>query len=124
MARGEMVVKVALVAVFYSIVVATPRVVEAAVTCDLVISDLAPCATYLTSGGQVPSDCCKGVKSLNDAATTTADRQAFCTCAEQTITSLPGIKLDNVRSLPKKCGVNFPYDLAPGTDCSKYVPFF
>ncbi|MDK0727977.1 non-specific lipid-transfer protein, partial [Clostridium perfringens] len=114
MAIVEMVRKVALVAVFfYCLVVAVPRAVEGAITCELVVSDLAPCAGFLTTGGQVSTDCCNGVKSLKNAAATKDDRQMVCRCAEQTVSTLPGINLDNVRDLPGKCGVDFPYQVTP-----------
>ncbi|KAI3694944.1 hypothetical protein L1987_77928 [Smallanthus sonchifolius] len=119
MARASMVGTVALVAVFYSLLVAAPLEVEGVVTCEQVISDLSTYATYLINGGTVPTDCCSGVTSLNSAATTTDDRQAVCRCTEQTVTTLPGINLDNVRSLPGKCGLDIDFNISLNTDCSK-----
>ncbi|KAK1434600.1 hypothetical protein QVD17_00348 [Tagetes erecta] len=120
MARGAILVsKVAVAMVFYCLVVTTPRAVEGVLTCEQVISDLAPCATYLINGGTVSTDCCSGVKSLNSAATTTDDRQAVCKCTEQTATTLPGMNLDNIRSLPSKCGLDIAFDINLNTDCSK-----
>nr|GEY05361.1 lipid transfer protein [Tanacetum cinerariifolium] len=119
MARGEMVGKVALVVVLYFLVVVGLRAVEGQVTCDQVVSYMAPCATYLTSNGDsVPSDCCGGVNSLNNAATTTSDRQAVCRCLEQTASQFPDINPEKVRSLPGKCRVSLPYEISPTTDCS------
>ncbi|KAJ0574137.1 putative plant non-specific lipid-transfer protein/Par allergen [Helianthus annuus] len=123
MARAELVGKVAVVVavVFYCLVVVAPYVVEGALTCEQVVSDLAPCGTYLINGGTVSTDCCNGVKSLNGAATTTDDRQTVCKCTEQTATTLPGVKIENVRSLPGKCGLNIDFDISLDTDCSKYI---
>ncbi|KAI7741452.1 hypothetical protein M8C21_008532 [Ambrosia artemisiifolia] len=125
MARAELVGKVTVVVtmVFYCLVVATPRVVEGALTCEQVISDISPCATYLINGGTVSTDCCNGVKLLNSVVTTTNDRQTVCKCSKQTATTLPGIIPDNVRSLPAKCGVKVDFDFDPSADCSKYTFF-
>ncbi|PWA97104.1 non-specific lipid-transfer protein 3 [Artemisia annua] len=114
-----MVGKVVLVVAIYFLVVAGLHAVEGEVTCDQVVSNMTPCVTYLTSSGDsVPSDCCSGVNSLNNAATTTADKQAACKCLEQSASQLSDIDLEKARSLPGKCGVNLPYDISPTTDCS------
>ncbi|KAL4587211.1 hypothetical protein LXL04_000078 [Taraxacum kok-saghyz] len=92
---------------------------EGAVTCQLVVSSLTPCASYLTRGGQAPNACCSGIQSLYKAATTTTDRQTACRCMEQAANMVPGINLGAASSLPGKCGVTIPYKISPTTDCSK-----
>ncbi|XP_076941768.1 non-specific lipid-transfer protein 1-like [Bidens hawaiensis] len=120
MARAALVHKMAVaVAVVYCLVVAAPRAVEGAITCEQVISDLTPCATYLINGGTASTECCSGVTSLNSAVTTLDDRQAVCKCTEQTVTALPGINIDNARTLPGKCGLNVSFDISLNSDCSK-----
>ncbi|PWA83489.1 plant lipid transfer protein/Par allergen [Artemisia annua] len=119
MARGEMVGKVALVVALYFLVVVGLHAVEGEVTCDQVVSNMAPCATYLTSNrDSVPSGCCRGINSLNNAARTTPDRQAVCRCLEQTASQLSDVDPEKARSLPEKCGVNLPFEISPRTDCS------
>ncbi|XP_076887049.1 non-specific lipid-transfer protein-like [Bidens hawaiensis] len=90
-----------------------------ALSCGQVSSSLAPCIGYLTKGGVVPPGCCNGVKSLNNAAKTTPDRQAACNCLKSAYGSINGIKAANAAGLPGKCGVSIPYKISPSTDCSK-----
>nr|AFM35695.1 nonspecific lipid transfer protein [Vitis pseudoreticulata] len=100
-------------------VVAVPASVEAAITCGQVTSSLSPCLNYLKSGGPVPPGCCSGIKNLNSAAQTTADRQTACKCLKSLSGSIPGINYGLASGLPGKCGVSVPYKISPSTDCSK-----
>ncbi|KVI03215.1 Bifunctional inhibitor/plant lipid transfer protein/seed storage helical domain-containing protein [Cynara cardunculus var. scolymus] len=76
--------KVALMVLFCLMVAtAPPYTAEGAMTCQMVVSSLTPCASYLTRGGPVPASCCSGMTSLYKAATTTADRRMACRCMEQ-----------------------------------------
>ncbi|KAK6943268.1 Bifunctional inhibitor/plant lipid transfer protein/seed storage helical domain [Dillenia turbinata] len=92
---------------------------EAAVTCGTVAKSLAPCINYLQKGGTVPNNCCSGVKALNSAAKTTADRQAACKCLKDAAGGISGLKQNLISGLPGKCGVSVPYQISPSTDCSK-----
>ncbi|KAJ9694166.1 hypothetical protein PVL29_009919 [Vitis rotundifolia] len=100
-------------------VVAAPAAVEATITCGQVASAVNPCLDYLKKGGVVPPGCCSGIKSLNSAASTTADRQAACKCLKTFSSSISGINLGLASGLPAKCGVSVPYKISPNTDCSK-----
>ncbi|CAF1698412.1 unnamed protein product [Brassica oleracea] len=52
--------------------------VDAAISCDTVVSSLGPCYFYLRQGGIVPPSCCGGVRNLNGvAAVTSATRIRF-----------------------------------------------
>nr|ABF74563.1 lipid transfer protein [Brassica napus] len=88
--------------------------VDAAITCGTVTSSLAPCATYLSSGGEVPPPCCAGVKKLNGMAQTTADRQQACKCLKA---AAQGINPSLASSLPGKCSVSIPYPISMSTNC-------
>nr|WP_171476391.1 non-specific lipid-transfer protein [Acinetobacter baumannii] len=90
-----------------------------AITCGQVVGSLAPCLGYLKSGGAVPGACCNGVKSLNSAAKTSADRKTACSCLKNAYSSNRGLNPANVAGLPGKCGVSIPYKISPNTDCSK-----
>ncbi|KAK1418972.1 hypothetical protein QVD17_28126 [Tagetes erecta] len=114
MARTVMMV---LCAVFACMVVVAPY--AEAITCGQVVSNLAPCLGYLSKGGVVPPACCNGVKGLNNAAKTPADRQTACGCLKSAYSSNSGINPGNAASLPGKCGVSIPYKISPSTDCSK-----
>uniref|UniRef100_A0A7N0TRS1 Non-specific lipid-transfer protein n=1 Tax=Kalanchoe fedtschenkoi TaxID=63787 RepID=A0A7N0TRS1_KALFE len=96
-----------------------PNTAEAAVSCSEVYSDLYPCVSYVISGGGVPSSCCNGIRSLNDSATTTADRQAVCRCIQSATTSVSftSYSLRLAAALPARCGVRVPYPMSPTTDC-------
>ncbi|KAI3677748.1 hypothetical protein L6452_37016 [Arctium lappa] len=91
---------------------------ESAVTSQLVVSSLTPCASYLIKGGPVPKSCCNGVQSLYKDAETTSDRQTACRCLEQAATLVPGINVDNAVNLPAKCDVSIPYKISPVFNCS------
>ncbi|WP_369123137.1 non-specific lipid-transfer protein [Salmonella sp. S152_61454] len=90
-----------------------------AITCGQVVGSLTPCLGYLRSGGPVPGACCNGVKSLNSAAKTSADRKTACNCLKSAYSSNRGLKPANVAGLPGRCGVSIPYKISPNTDCSK-----
>ncbi|XP_010091033.2 non-specific lipid-transfer protein 1 [Morus notabilis] len=89
-----------------------------AITCGQVSSSVAPCINYLKVGGAVPAACCNGVRSLNSAAKTTADRQAACNCLKTASASIKGINLSLAAGLPGKCGVSVPYKISPSTNCN------
>nr|ACQ42222.1 lipid transfer protein 1 [Chimonanthus praecox] len=100
-----------------SLLLASPHV--EAITCGQVASALSPCITYLRSGGALQSNCCAGVRSLNNAAKSTTDRQTACGCLKSAASSISGIQYGLAGSLPSKCGVSIPYKTSPSTDCSK-----
>ena len=106
--------------VVMAMVVAAP-VANAAITCGQVSSSVAPCINYLRTGGTVPPACCNGIRSLNSAAKTTADRQAACKCLQSAAGSIKGINLNLAAGLPGKCGVNVPYKISPSTNCNRYI---
>ena len=98
-----------------------------ALTCSDVSNKISACLSYLKQGGEVPADCCTGVKGLNDATKTTPDRQTACNCLKTSFKSNKDLKSEFAASLPSKCGVNIPYKISLETDCNKYViiiPFF
>ncbi|KAL5974780.1 lipid-transfer protein [Asimina triloba] len=94
--------------------------VEAGITCGQVSSSLAQCIPYLR--GTVPTQpaaCCNGIKSLNNAAKTTPDRQTACNCLKSAAANIQGFNPKLAEGLPGKCGVSVPYKIAPSTDCSQ-----
>ncbi|KAF8098809.1 hypothetical protein N665_0257s0023 [Sinapis alba] len=93
---------------------------EAAVTCNAVVGDLYPCLSYVMQGGKVPpTNCCNGVRMLNNQAQTPVDRQSVCRCIKNAIggVSYSSSNLNNALSLPDKCGVNLPFRISPSTNC-------
>ncbi|KAI8014648.1 Non-specific lipid-transfer protein Lac s 1 [Camellia lanceoleosa] len=117
MAGSGMLIKLACVVLVCMVVIAPHA--EAAISCGTVATSLAPCVSYLRTGGQVSTPCYNGVKSLYSATKTTVDRRTACTCMKTAAASVTGINLSLASSLPSKCGVNIPYKISPSTDCSK-----
>ncbi|KAF8706983.1 hypothetical protein HU200_030509 [Digitaria exilis] len=99
----------------------TTTVVNGGVSCGQVVGWVSPCISYAMGqqGTSPPPACCSGVKSLNDAAHNTADRQATCKCLKQATSVMHGLKPDLVAGIPSKCGVHIPYPISGSTDCSK-----
>ncbi|XP_019446692.1 PREDICTED: non-specific lipid-transfer protein 1-like isoform X1 [Lupinus angustifolius] len=109
-------IKVACVVLICMVVVGA-LIAQATITCDQVVSGLAPCLTYLQSGGAVPVTCCNGVKGLVALPKSTADKQTICNCLKSAASSTQ-FDPANAASLPGKCGVNLPYKITPSTDCN------
>ncbi|CAL1378436.1 unnamed protein product [Linum trigynum] len=97
----------------------TATVAESALTCGQVVGSLIPCIDYLQNGGDVSSACCNGVRSLNDAAETTDDRQKACNCLKSTANTYPKAKDSFAAALPDACGVDIhiPYKISRDIDC-------
>ncbi|KAL5550611.1 hypothetical protein UlMin_000787 [Ulmus minor] len=98
--------------------VGSANIAEAAISCGQVASYVAPCIGYLRTGGSVPSTCCNGVRSLNSAASATADRQAACRCLVSAASSVPGLNTQLISGLPSACGVNLPFKISASTNCN------
>lgn len=94
---------------------------ESTITCGTVTSTLARCVGYLTNSGPLPSDCCVGVKSLNQMAQTTPDRRQVCECLKSEAKDITGLNTDLVATLPTTCGVSVPYPIRFSTNCDRYV---
>jgi len=95
---------------------------SAAITCGQVGSALAPCIPYATGkASALPSSCCGGVRSLNSAARTSADRQAACRCLKSLASTVKSVNMGTVATIPGKCGVSVPFPISMSTDCNKYV---
>ncbi|OAY44687.1 non-specific lipid-transfer protein P5 [Manihot esculenta] len=107
--------------VLVSLVVGAPKVSRAAVTCEQVVTNLYPCINYVLRGGQVPGQCCTGIKNLFSAAQNTPDRRTVCKCMKSAISS-SGVAYNSYNiglaaGLPAKCHVNVPYKIDPSTNC-------
>ncbi|GAV67312.1 Tryp_alpha_amyl domain-containing protein [Cephalotus follicularis] len=93
---------------------------QAAITCQQVYVNLSPCVEYLksaTGGAAPPLNCCTGVKNLNLAAKTTADRQQACKCIK-TLVDDTGIPYSRANSVPKNCHVPVPYTISKSLNCA------
>ncbi|TKY63628.1 Non-specific lipid-transfer protein [Spatholobus suberectus] len=110
--------KLACVVAVLCMVVASAPMAQAAITCGQVTSSLSSCIIYLQKGGTPSAPCCSGVRSLNSAAKTTADRQAACNCLKQAAGAISGFNANNAATLPGKCGVSIPYKISTSTNCA------
>ncbi|KAL4338296.1 hypothetical protein AHAS_Ahas12G0196000 [Arachis hypogaea] len=110
--------KVACVVTLVCMALVGAPMVQGAITCGRVVGALSPCIPYLRMGGVPTAGCCNGVRSLNAAAATTADRRTACGCLKSAAQSIAGISPTYSQSLPGRCGVNLPYKFSISTDCS------
>jgi hypothetical protein len=118
MARSMQLVAIAVVA---AVLLAAATTSEAAVTCGQVSSAISPCLSYARGQGSGPSAaCCSGVRSLNSAASTSADKRTACNCLKSAAGRISGLNAGNAASIPSKCGVSIPYTISTSTDCSRY----
>ncbi|OEL26771.1 hypothetical protein BAE44_0012208, partial [Dichanthelium oligosanthes] len=109
---------VAVVAVVLAALAAS-ETASAAVTCGEVTSAVAPCLGYAMGSAASPSGaCCSGVRSLSSRASSTADRQAACSCLKS-MTGRLGSNMGNAANIPSKCGVNIGVPISPNVDCSR-----
>ena len=116
MARAQVLV-LALVA---ALLIAAAPYATAAITCGQVNSAVGPCLAYARGTGTSPSAaCCNGVRNLNAAAKTTADKRSACSCLKSAAAGLKGLNAGNAASIPSKCGVSVPYTISASVDCSK-----
>ena len=90
-----------------------------AMTCGQVATYVAPCISYLRTGGNVPSTCCSGVRGLNSAASTTSERQNVCRCLLSAAGNIPGMNPTLVSGLPSSCGVSLPFKITASTNCNR-----
>ncbi|PQM41143.1 non-specific lipid-transfer protein A-like [Prunus yedoensis var. nudiflora] len=88
-----------------------------AVNCGQVNSNLAPCVTYLTTGGVPPEACCKGVENIKAITQTTADRQQACECFKAAGNRFPNVKEDAATTLPGKCGIASNIPISKSINC-------
>ncbi|TMW82971.1 hypothetical protein EJD97_003549 [Solanum chilense] len=73
----------------------------------------------ITFGGNVPKECCNGLKSLIVNAITTADRQSICSCLKSLAMTATDEQVDRAASLPGKCGVKVSFKISRDVDCTK-----
>ncbi|KAL5980800.1 hypothetical protein ACLOJK_028710, partial [Asimina triloba] len=92
---------------------------EAAVQCSDVVKALAPCTTYLKSGGTPTGACCSGLKQLNSLASLPADRKTACGCLKDAAQKMNPNEAA-AKSLPGSCGITLPVAVSKNVDCSKY----
>jgi len=98
-------------------------IAEGAISCSTAISDLLPCLSFVTGDAANPTAaCCKGVKSLNAAATSTADRQAVCRCIKS-VAGSSNYDSSKAANIPSLCGVNVGFPIGTSINCDAYSLF-
>ncbi|KAK1697504.1 hypothetical protein QYE76_014201 [Lolium multiflorum] len=101
-----------------AVVALAPRGASAALSCSTVYSALMPCLGYVESGGEVPQECCGGIKNIVATASSTPDRRAACTCLKNVARGVTaGPCLSRAAGLPGRCGVQLPYKISPNVNC-------
>ncbi|CAL8998818.1 unnamed protein product, partial [Prunus brigantina] len=109
----------AFIVVLLCVLMTTPYVINATVTCSQVVTLLTPCIPFGVYGGTVPPECCAGIKGLHDAQNTAEDRRTACSCIQQGAAMIPGIDYDRINTLGDRCGSPCPYKVYPSTNCSE-----
>ncbi|KAF8093503.1 hypothetical protein N665_0383s0130 [Sinapis alba] len=98
-------------------IVLTPCYSESTISCSVVLKDLQPCVSYLTSGsGEPPESCCEGVRSLDAATTTPANKKAACQCIKSVANSVT-VKPELAKALATNCNATLPVDASSTVDC-------
>ena len=88
------------------------------IACPAVLQDMTPCLPFLQGGDRSPfAGCCAGVRSLYEAADTTAERRATCECLKTAYLQVQA-KLSAAQALPGDCGLSLPYIITPDIDCN------
>ncbi|KAG0473732.1 hypothetical protein HPP92_015075 [Vanilla planifolia] len=119
MARSTAAPTAALVIVAGILLASTIREAGAAVSCGQVAAAVGPCISYIRGRGRLTASCCKGVRYLNSAATTTPARRMACGCLKKLSGSVPGLRPRLAAGLPGKCRVRVPYPISTTTDCTR-----
>lgn len=89
-----------------------------AITCLDVDRLLSPCSDYLRFGGiSPPKVCCDGLKGLEDACRSKADRQTACNCCKTAAITLQ-IRQQFAERLPNACGITVSVPISPTVNCS------
>ncbi|GLJ47364.1 hypothetical protein SUGI_0999680 [Cryptomeria japonica] len=89
------------------------------ITCSTVSSDVIPCLSYVAgTAGQPSEGCCDGVRSLNAAAETTANRQTACGCIKSLAGFFRQFDWNKAAELSGICGVNLGFSINAAVNCS------
>ncbi|KAK1278122.1 hypothetical protein QJS04_geneDACA014826 [Acorus gramineus] len=93
---------------------------RAQVSCSNVDSAMGPCVQYVTGQANAPSaECCNGVRSINQAATSTQARRDTCECLRQMAARYSNLRDEAAQALPEQCGVSVGIPISRNTDCSR-----
>ncbi|KAJ0261433.1 Non-specific lipid-transfer protein 4 [Hirschfeldia incana] len=106
---------------FFTCIVLTVFIVasvDAEIPCNIVVSYMAPCVTYLRQGGPLSPICCKELRNLNGIAQTKPDRQQACRCVKFILSMISGLNPNLTAGLPGRCGVSLLYPFSMNTNCT------
>ena len=120
MASSTVSTKIACLILVTMLVIAPHHSAQAAIECPAVLKMVGPCLDYLKKGGDIPTECCTGVKSLDSITKTQPERQEACECIKPMADS-NSINYDLANKLAPACGVDIQINITPNMDCSTYV---
>lgn len=97
---------------------------SAALSCEIVRSHMEPCRPFLRREHAEPSEeCCDGARATGRYFNSHRNRRAACECfRSETGSSVQGLDLSRITSLPQRCDVNvrLPHITRRGHfDCSR-----
>ncbi|KAK1282922.1 Non-specific lipid-transfer protein 2A [Acorus calamus] len=113
----EMIKLILLVAVAYAFI--EPGW-AADVSCKTVDRAISTCGKYLIGMAFDPTaECCSGMRSIHEAASSTQARRETCNCIQQTVSMYSDLYDHAARMLTGKCGVKAGIPISRGFDCSR-----
>ncbi|GAB4827293.1 hypothetical protein Ancab_034182 [Ancistrocladus abbreviatus] len=91
-----------------------------AVTCQEVISAMAPCSGYLKGKDPPPPSeaCCSSCRNLLQQSQTKEERRALCQCLKETGPKV-GVVPERIKQLTEHCKLQLPFPTTPEFDCDK-----
>ncbi|KAK1258212.1 Non-specific lipid-transfer protein 2A [Acorus gramineus] len=113
----EMIKLILLVAVAYAFV--QPGW-AADVSCTTVDSAISTCGQYLIGMLTAPTaECCSGMRSIHEAASSTQARRETCDCIRKTVAMYGDLSDQAARTLTGKCGIKTGIPISRDIDCSR-----
>ncbi|KAI0502441.1 non-specific lipid-transfer protein 1 [Dendrobium catenatum] len=96
---------------------------EAQLTClEVVGGYFMACLYFLNSGGFLPAECCRGLRSLAEVAQAAIDRRSACNCLKMLVQGAAEEVLRRAGLLPETCQISdLPFVISPSTDCSMVI---
>ncbi|KAK1307638.1 hypothetical protein QJS10_CPA09g00663 [Acorus calamus] len=90
------------------------------VSCTTVDSAISTCGQYLIGMATAPTvECCSGINSIHEAASSAQARRETCDCIRQTVAMYGDLSDQAARTLTGKCGVKAGIPISRDIDCSR-----
>ena len=91
----------------------------AIVSCPQMALTVKSCIGYARNGGELPPQCCNGVRYLNATLTTGQDQTLACLCMRAMMLVIPGLKTSLVEEILHQCNGNPGFAITKMMNCFK-----